>query len=145
MKPKKITIGRKDKVDLPELGIENIPAKVDTGAYTSSIHCKNICIKDDVLSFEIHLKGGDNDLQKRYETRKFYQKKIRSSNGKSEIRFVIKSEILLFGRSFVTEFSLSDRSKMKNPVLLGRKLLRHQFLVDVSKKNLSFEQKSNPQ
>jgi len=54
---KKITIGRKDKVDFPELGLKDIPVKVDTGAYTSAIHCRNIVIKTvdgkDVLYFTL--------------------------------------------------------------------------------------------
>lgn len=139
-----LTIGRTDKVDLPEMGIENVNAKIDTGAYTSAIHCKKIKTSDGVLSFYIDLEQDDQNFSKKYQTRNFSRKKIRSSNGESQTRYVIKTKITLFGKNYVTEFSLSDRSKMKNPILIGRKLLNKKFLVDVSKKNLSFEQKSNP-
>lgn len=144
MKQKK-TIGRTDKIDLPDMGIENIHAKIDTGAYTSSIHCHKIKNLDGILSFYITLEHEDGTFSREYQTKEFSRKKIRSSNGQSQTRYVIKSKIMLFGKSYVTEFSLTDRSKMKTPVLIGRKLLNDRFLVDVSKKNLSFEVKSDSQ
>ena len=135
------TIGRIDKVDLPELGIELVKAKIDTGAYTSSIHCKKIKVRDEVLSFYLPIDINEKSVIKKFQTRLFTQKTIRSSNGKSEVRYIIKTKIVLFGKSYLAEFSLSDRSMMKNPVLLGRKLLKGHFVVDVSQKNLSFDEK----
>lgn len=140
---KRITIGRSDKVDLPDLGIENTKAKVDTGAYTSSIHCKKISVDEGVLSFYLRVELSGKSIARKFQTRDFFQKKIRSSNGESQMRYVIKTHILLFGKSYLAEFSLSDRSRMKNPILIGRKLLKDKFLVDVSKKNLSFDLKNS--
>lgn len=140
MKTKK-TIGRTDKVDLPDLGIVEANAKIDTGAYTSSIHCKKITISEGVLSFQLPSKVEGKSVVKRFQTRDYYQKSIKSSNGESQKRYIIKTRIVLFGKSYLAEFSLSDRSQMKNPILLGRKLLKDRFLVDVSKKNLSLDQK----
>lgn len=131
-----------DKVDLPELGIENAKAKIDTGAYTSAIHCTKIRLKDEALSFFFPIEIEGKRVTQKFQTRTFTRKVIRSSNGKQESRFIIKTKIILFGKSFVTDFSLSDRSRMKNPVLLGRKLLKGKFIVDVSKKNLSFDSKT---
>ena len=68
---------------------------------------------------------------------------IRNSFGVSEKRFVIKTHIIVFGRTIQTEFTLADRENLKNPVLLGRKLLRNRFIVDVSQKNLSYLAKVN--
>ena len=140
MKTKK-TIGRTDKVDLPDLGILETNAKIDTGAYTSSIHCKKIMITDGVLSFQLPTKVDGKSLVKKFQTREYYQKSIKSSNGEAQKRYIIKTHIVLFGKSYLAEFSLSDRSQMKNPILLGRKLLKDRFLVDVSKKNLSHDLK----
>lgn len=137
----KIIIGRSDIVDLPEMGIESAKAKIDTGAYTSSIHAKKIKRDGDVLSFYLPIEIEGKSVTRKFETRSFTKKNIRSSNGKSENRYIIKTKIILFGRSYLTEFSLSDRSLMKNPILLGRKLLKDRFLVDVSKINLSYDQK----
>lgn len=135
----KKTIGRIDKVDLPDLGIATAKAKIDTGAYTSSIHCKKIKVKDEVLSFYLPIEIQGKSVIKKFQTKLFTQKTIKSSNGKSETRYIIKTRIVLFGKSYLTDFSLSDRSLMKNPILLGRKLLKDRFIVDVSEKNLSFD------
>lgn len=136
---KKITIGRSDIVDLPELGIESAKAKIDTGAYTSSIHASKIKMDGEVLSFYLPIEVEGKSISKKFQTKSFTKKKIRSSNGKAESRYIIKTKIVLFGKNYVTDFSLSDRSLMKNPILLGRKLLKDRFLVDVSKKNLSHD------
>lgn len=127
------TIGRSDIVDLPDLELKNIQAKVDTGAYTSSIHCTDVILEDDVLHFTLPFGG-----KRKYKRDKFLTKKIRSSNGKAEHRYVIQSTIELFGKVYKIRFSLSDRSKMKNPILIGRRFLKDKFVVDVSEKNLSF-------
>lgn len=140
MKNKK-TIGRTDKVDLPSLGIENANAKIDTGAYTSSIHCKKIHLEEDELCFQLPVEVAGKTILRKFHTKEFFKKGIRSSNGELQERYVIKTKIVLFGKSYTTEFSLTDRSRMKNPILLGRKLLKDRFLVDVSQKNLSYELK----
>ncbi|WP_421874539.1 ATP-dependent zinc protease [Marinoscillum sp.] len=140
MKNKKI-IGRADKVDLPDLGIMDAKAKVDTGAYTSSIHCKRIKVNENVLSFQLPTEVQGKAVVKNFQTKDFFQKSIRSSNGETQKRYIIKTSIVLFGKSYQAEFSLTDRSRMKNPILLGRKLLKEKFLVDVSQKNLSYDEK----
>lgn len=142
MKTKRI-IGRSDKVDLPDLGIEKVKAKVDTGAYTSSIHCKQIEVHEGVLSFWVSLTVGENKIVRKFQTKEFYQKAVKSSNGESQLRYIVKTKIVIFGKSYNTEFSLSDRSKMKNPILIGRKFLKNRFIVDVSLKNLSIERKTD--
>lgn len=136
---KKLIIGRRDIVDLPDLGIESVQAKIDTGAYTSSIHASKIRTDGEVLSFYLPIEVMGKAINKKFQTKSFTKKIIRSSNGKAESRYVIKTKIILFSKSYTTEFSLSDRSLMKNPILLGRKLLKDRFLVDVSKKNLSHD------
>lgn len=136
---KKIIIGRRDVVDLPDLGIKSVQAKIDTGAYTSSIHANKIRTDGEILSFYLPIEVMEKTITKKFQTKSFTKKIIRSSNGKAESRYVIKTKIILFSKSYTTEFSLSDRSLMKNPILLGRKLLKDRFLVDVSKKNLSHD------
>ena len=136
MKIKKI-IGRLDKVDLPDFGVEDIHAKIDTGAYRSSLHCKKVRLEGDVLKFQIKTETGYRE----FESRSWTKKTIKSSNGKAEDRFVIKTRMRIFGKNYVTSFSLTDRSEMQNPMLIGTKMLKNRFLVDVSQKNLSFAQK----
>ncbi|MEO9964529.1 MAG: RimK/LysX family protein [Reichenbachiella sp.] len=140
---KKKIIGRIDKIDLPEFGLENIDAKIDTGANRSAIHCSKIEHGDhngkDSIFFCIPLAGnGEENL---YHSADFIKKKIRSSSGHVEERYIIKTTVVLFGKKFRTSFSLTDRTEMKYPILLGRKLLASHFIVDVELTNQSFELK----
>ncbi len=137
-KKERLIIGRLDIVELPELGIHKIRAKIDTGAYRSSLHCKNVHVQEGVLYFTLNLEG----MSQEYATKDWAQKTVKSSNGKSQERYVIKTHIRMFNKNFLASISLTDRSKMKNPLLIGRKILTNKFIVDVSKKNLSYEQKS---
>ncbi|WMN12530.1 RimK/LysX family protein [Marivirga salinae] len=144
MKTKK-TIGRIDKLDLPELGLVKVQAKIDTGAYTSAIHCSKIHIEKDkdgtdLLVYTISAKRlGQGMKAKKFKTSDFKLKRIKSSNGQVQERYVIKTKVKIFNKIYNTEFSLSDRSHMKNPILLGRKLLSGRFVVDVTEENLSYQ------
>lgn len=147
MKTKK-TIGRIDKLDLPELGLEKVQAKIDTGAYTSAIHCSKIHIeKKDGRDFLVYTISGKRLGQgmkaKKFKTAEFKLKRIKSSNGQVQERYVVKTKIKIFNKIYTTEFSLSDRSHMKNPILLGRKLLSGRFVVDVTEENLSYQYHQN--
>jgi hypothetical protein len=145
----KRTIGRIDQLDLPELGLEKVQAKIDTGAYTSAIHCSKIHIekaKDgtDLLVYTISGKRlGKGMRAKKFKTAEFKLKRIKSSNGQVQERYVVKTKIKIFNKIYNTEFSLSDRSHMKNPILLGRKLLSGRFVVDVTEENLSYQYHQN--
>lgn len=144
LKPKQI-IGRTDLIDLPELGLFNVQAKVDTGAYTSALHCKDVRLvetgKKKTLSFLLIDQTGKASRQ--FYSDQFSQRMIRNSFGVAEKRYVIETRIVLFGRSIRTEFTLADREALKNPVLLGRQLLRNRFVVDVAQKDLSYQSKLN--
>ncbi len=135
-------IGRSDIIDLPEFDLYDIPAKVDTGAFTSAIHCSSVKVKEvdgqKVINFKIPAAKKKGKI---FQTSHYEERRIRSSNGHIETRFVITTDILIYGKVRKTEFSLADRSSMKYPILLGRKLLSKRFVVDVSKKNLSHKQK----
>ncbi|SOD95482.1 ATP-dependent zinc protease family protein [Spirosoma fluviale] len=145
-KPKQI-IGMTDLVDFPDLGLYDIQAKVDTGAFTSALHCKDIRLVKSggkrKLSFWLIDKTGLP--ARKFRSDQFSQRMIRNSFGVAELRYVIQTRIVLFGRTIRAEFTLADREQLKNPVLLGRKLLRNRFIVDVSQKNLSYEAKTAAQ
>lgn len=141
----KQVLGRVDRIDLPEFEIYDITAKVDTGAYTSALHCEEIQVirenGERFLEFKIpqrHLKGNPEHF---FRATHFRRKSIRSSNGNMEKRYIISTYVLLFGKRVKTEFSLADRSKMRHPILLGRKLLSGRYLVDVTQQDLSYKAK----
>ena len=144
MNSEKLFIGRNDFIDLPEFHITNIKAKIDTGAYTSSIHCQNpriISSTPKKLAFSI-LDGKAHEREyKEFVVDDFSERDIKNSFGQVERRFIIKTTVLIFNRTIEVEFSLSDRSNMKHPILLGRKFLQTRFVVDVSKFNLSYKEK----
>ncbi len=138
-------IGRRDKIDLPELDLSDVDAKVDTGAYTSSLHVRGIrqIERDGQQWVRFKLKHPSHPAytNKKYEFPVYAFKRIRSSFGKSEKRFIIRTPMVIFGKSYITEFSLTDRSRMECPVLIGRKFLYRKFVVDVVQKDLSYTQK----
>ncbi len=136
--PKQV-IGRTDIVDFPDLGLEDVRAKIDTGAYTSSIHCYKVKATKQQLIF--YLPAHKGEKRKRFVAKRFELKSIKNSFGQTEMRYVIRTRIVLFGKAFQAEFSLADREKMRYPVLLGRKLLRNRFLVDVTLENISYKLK----
>ncbi|MTI19897.1 peptidase [Fulvivirga sp. RKSG066] len=139
-------IGRSDKVDLPELDLFDLDAKVDTGAYTSAIHYHHaeVIEKDGVptLHFTLLDPKHPNYNDKSFYFKNFTERSIKNSFGDSEKRYIIRATIRIFGKDYLTELSLSDRGNLKFPILLGRKLLRRGFIVDVSKHNLSYNQKN---
>ena len=134
-------IGRKEKIDLNEWGITGITAKVDTGAYTSSIHCEYAREIHDgekrVLHFIVLAPGHKHYKNQIIRTENFTQKKVKNSFGHTETRYKVITKIGIWGMEYEAEFTLSERSKMKNPILLGRKVLKGRFLIDVDKVNLS--------
>lgn len=136
MKYKKL-IGRVDKADFPELGLKNITIKIDTGAYTSSIHCEKITEENGVLTCVFLDNEHESYHKKTLYFEDYEQVFVRSSNGIMQKRFAIKSIIKLFNKEHIITLSLNDRSDMKNPVLLGRKFLSGKFIIDPQLENLS--------
>lgn len=139
----RILIGRTDIVDLPELNLFNIDAKVDTGANTCALHCHHIHMEnndgsgEEVLTFKLLDPSHTEYNNKKFIFKDFAIKSIKNSFGDTEERYIITTVIRIFDQDIVTNFSLTDRQSMKFPILIGRKLLRKRFIVDVGKKNLS--------
>ncbi len=134
-------LGRYDRVDLPELGLLNIHAKVDTGAYTCSLHCHRAEVVDDRLEFVLLDEEHPEFTGMKFSFKQFERKNIKNSFGEIERRFVIFTTIRIFDEDIVAEFSLSNRGLLKFPILIGRKILRDRFLIDVTKRNLSYKSK----
>lgn len=136
-------IGRTDVADFPELNAENIRVKIDTGARTSAIHASKIRVveKDGVPALTCLLLNS----KQVFTFTEFDTRKVKSSNGQIEERYLIKTKVKLFGKVFKTEFTLTTRKQMAFPVLIGRRLLRNRFIVDVSQRDLSYILKCTPQ
>ena len=142
-----LIIGRCDLADFPELDLTDMEVKIDTGAYTAAIHCHNInetrkngkpCLKFNLLD-PSHPEYDNKECI----VHQYSKTTVKSSTGHTENRFVIQTQIVLFNRAYDMELTLTDRSEMKYPILIGRKLLHGNFLVDVSKTNRSYNRKQN--
>jgi len=135
-------LGRIDKFDFPEFNLENVKVKIDTGAKTSSLHCVSIKnLKNGFVNFIIF------DKSNKKFTGEYIKKKInriayvKSSNGVRQKRIFIKTPVVVLGQQYTVELSLNFRGEMQYPILIGRELLKQNFIVDVTQKNLSFKSK----
>jgi hypothetical protein len=130
----KTVIGATVTVQFPELGWKEVPARVDTGAATSSIHCAqvNLIEQDGRKQLSISLDVRKGAPQQAFLISDFKERLVKNSFGYQEKRYIIKTLVVVAGRRIRTEFSLADRCRMNYPVLLGRRLLKGRFLVDVS-------------
>ena len=148
----KLIIGWREWVSLPDLGIEQVKAKIDTGARTSSLHAFDITVikknNKEYVQFSVHPKQRNNKTTVKCETRILEYRKVKSSTGHTEKRPVIITPISLMGITWLIEITLTDRSDMGFRMLLGRESFRKKFLIDAgnshygSKKNKPYIRKS---
>lgn len=119
-------------MDIPLLGVAGIEAKIDTGAYTSAIHCYNLTLSYEqmkpVLYFSL-----EPGIDKTHRFENFAQKTIKNSFGEMEERFVITVVVHIGSKRIKTIVSLSNRDNMKYPFLIGRRMLKGKFLIDVKR------------
>ena len=123
-------VGWRELVDLPGIALTRIPAKIDTGARTSSLHARVI---DDYERDGEHLVRFSvdwDDIAHEGEAVRVDLRGITSSNGVTQDRYVIKTPLRIGNVEFRAELSLADRSDMKFPMLIGRTALRRRFVVD---------------
>lgn len=124
------TIGCFEKVSIPSLGVKAVWAKIDTGAYSGALHCTDIRVvrrgteKDRILKFT---PLGKQKLAT--ETDTFMSTYVRSATGHRVKRYIIDTNIEIDGRSYPIRIGLSEREKMKRPVLIGRRFLRNNNIV----------------
>jgi hypothetical protein len=129
-------LGCLELVSFPQFGVGEVVAKIDTGAYSGALHATHInevTTGQGIKALEFYPLG-----KKSLKTAviQYRQKPITSSNGVVEMRYVISTTILISGVTYPLLISLSDRTAMKRPVLIGRQFLhRHGFLVDVRRGN----------
>lgn len=121
---------------MPGLGIARVAAKIDTGAYRSALHYQKVRVRtvDGVKQLVVTFQMGGKRKTKVF--RSYERVTVKSSNGESSRRYLIRTMVRLNGHVVRTAFTLFDRSDMKYQVLLGRKFLRDRFLVDVARKDV---------
>lgn len=138
-----LTIGWKEYLDLPGLGIAGIKAKVDTGARTSALHVADLEVlerhADGTAEVTFQVPLDRRRPERRVSCRATLLREIRvtDSGGTPEIRPLVETELSLGGVRKPILLTLTDRSGMLFRMLLGRKALEGDFVVDVSKKYLT--------
>lgn len=129
-------LGWEEWVALPELGLPAIKAKVDTGARTSALHAFYVepfgPTRSRKVRFGVHPVPRRNDIEVQCVARLVGQRDVRSSNGEREQRYVIETPIRVGDREWPIEVTLTNRGMMSYRMLLGRRAIDEDVLVDPS-------------
>ena len=135
------TFGWREWVALPELGIDRIKAKVDTGARTSALHAFSVRDFDEGgrhrVEFKMHPNQGDDETVVVCTADIKDQRVVRDSGGHEETRWVIETPVRVGAESWLIEMTLTARDDMLFRMLLGRTALKGRALVDPSRSFLA--------
>jgi hypothetical protein len=127
-------IGWREWLRLPDLGVESIKAKVDTGARTSSLHAFDLkeFERDGEawVRFTIHPEQETADPSIPAELPLLARRRVKDSGGKTEFRPVVETTAELLGNRWTIELTLTRRDSMGFRMLLGRQAIRRRFVVD---------------
>lgn len=129
-------IGTIELVSLPDSSIQDIPAKVDTGADNSAIWASNVHFQDGNVVFNLFAPGSVYYRQEPYVVSNFRTTTVRNSFGHKEFRYKVQLNIKVGKHKLLRWFTLADRSRNNYPILLGKNFLKNKFIVDVSQKNI---------
>lgn len=143
----KLILGSLEVCDLPDIGVVDLQMRVDTGAKTSSIHVDNMSQfkKNGKLwvKFDIHPDFYNVDSVVQCQSLIHDVRTVKSSNGDSQERYVIKTLLKLGSLSWPIEITLTDRSDMSNLMLFGREGMGDRVLVDPSQSFLISDDSNN--
>jgi hypothetical protein len=137
-----LVIGWKEYVDLPELGVLGIKAKVDTGARTSALHVASLIVREELddgtqlVDLTVVLRGRRAERRVISRARVLRRMRVTDSGGHAEVRPVIETELALGPVRKRVLLTLTDRSGMLFRMILGRKAIEGDFVVDVGRKYL---------
>jgi hypothetical protein len=126
-------IGRVERIDFPETGVFNVPARIDTGAKTAAVWASNIQVTPQGLSFCLFGPSSKLYTGEKIIVKSYTERVVSSSNGHASNRYAIRLLVRVDGRNIRALFTLADRSTQVYPVLIGRNDLRGKFVVDVTK------------
>jgi len=125
-------IGRAERIKFPDAGIQNLPAKVDTGAYRSSVWATNIHEKDGRLYFTLLGPSSEFYTGKELSTSEYKVVEVESSFGHKQKRYSIFLHVVIGRKRVRSNFTLANRATKTYSALIGRKMLKNRFVVDVT-------------
>lgn len=135
------SIGWREWVGLPELGIPRIKAKIDTGARTSALHAFEVLpfSREGALwvQFRMHPLQRDASHERMCEAAVVDERVVRDSGGHAEQRYVIETRVCLGADCWPVEVTLTSRDDMLFRMLIGRTAIRGRYLVDASRSYLT--------
>ncbi|WP_425396179.1 ATP-dependent zinc protease [Aeoliella sp.] len=127
-------IGWREWVALPELGVDKVKAKIDTGARSSSLHAFDMKVFEQdgksFVRFKVHPLQRSSRETIEVEAPVLEFRKVRSSSGHAKQRPVIVTTVEALGQSWPIELTLANRDEMGFRMLLGREAVRGRMLVD---------------
>lgn len=131
---KRLTIGWREWVALPQLGIKEIKAKIDTGADNASLHAFDLeRFEEDgrpMVRFKIHPHQRKRKPSVDCVAEIVGERKVKNPGGRSELRPVIRTTLVLAGKELDALVNLTTRDEMTFRMLLGRRTIRRRFVVD---------------
>ncbi len=135
-----VIIGRAENIDIVGTAL-GVPAKVDTGAFRSSIHASDVkevtsASGDKILKFNI-LGHKCAPIKRPVEASRYDVIMVKSSNGDVEKRYEVTLKIKIGSKIFNTSFTLADRASNVFPILIGRKALKGRFIVDPARASVN--------
>ncbi|MBZ8179047.1 ATP-dependent zinc protease family protein [Oscillatoria salina] len=129
-----LIIGWRERIALPELGISQVKAKIDTGARSSALHAFDVEIfprdGQEMVRFQVHPYQRDSKTTVVAEAKLLDRREVRNSGGVAQLRPAIATVVELGGIQWQIELTLTNRDVMGFRMLLGRQALRRRFLVD---------------
>lgn len=137
-------IGWRERISLPEFGIEHIPAKIDTGARTAALHAvdQSVFEVDGERWVEFMIPVHNRRSSGRVRTRVVDEREIKNTGGIPERRLIVRTQLLLGRHRWLIDVSLANRAKMEFDLILGRTAIRrrgilvdpgHSYLLDARK------------
>lgn len=140
MKQQLPIIGWREHLALPDLGIQAIKAKIDTGARSSALHAFDVETFEDqgkqMVSFKVHPNQRDTSQTVTTVAELLERRLVRNSGGQETVRPVILTNVELNSDRWLIELTLTNRDVMGFRMLLGRQAVRQRFLVDAGKSYL---------